>query len=139
MIELIQFPWSPFCLVQRRILEFSGAPFKIFNIPNQDRSLVWKLTKQRYYGVPIVRNGKNVIFELNDDSQVVAKYLDEELKLGLFPARWRGVQSVLWQFIEDEIEGCAFRYQSPGQKCLISNSHQRRRLNPGLSGLYKMV
>jgi glutathione S-transferase len=109
MIELIQFPWSPFCIVQRRILEFSGIPFKITNIPSQDRSLVWKLTKQRYYGVPIVRDGKNVIFEVNDDSQVIAKYLDEELDLELFPTRWRGVQSVLWNFIENEIEGATFR------------------------------
>lgn len=109
MIELIQVPYSAFCIVQRRILEFSGAPFKTTNIPNQDRSLVWKLTKERYYGVPIIRDGKNVIFELDDDSQVIAKYLDEELELGLFPADWRGVQSVLWRFIENEIEGCTFR------------------------------
>ena len=109
MIELIQFPWSPFCIVQRRILEFSGAPFKIVNLPNQDRSLVWKLTRQRYYGVPIIRDGKNVIFEVCEDSQVVAKYLDDKLELGLFPAQWRGVQSVLWKFIEAEIEGAAFR------------------------------
>jgi glutathione S-transferase len=109
MIELIQFPWSPFCIVQRRILEFSGAPFKITNIPNQDRSLVWKLTRQRYYGVPIIRDGRNVIFEVNEDTQVIAKYLDEEMVLGLFPAQWRGVQSVLWKFIENEIEGAAFR------------------------------
>ncbi len=109
MIELIQFPWSPFCIVQRRILEFSGAPFKITNIPNQDRSLVWKLTKQRYYGVPIIKDGKNVVFELNDDSQVIAKYLDEELDLGLFPPGLEGVQSILWRYIENEIEGAAFR------------------------------
>jgi glutathione S-transferase len=109
MIELIQFPWSPFCLPQRRILEFSGAPFKITNIPSQERSLVWKLTRQRYYGVPIIRDGKNVIFEINDDSQVIAKYLDEKLGLGLFPTKWRGVQSVLWRFIENEIEGATFR------------------------------
>jgi glutathione S-transferase len=109
MIELIQFPWSPFCIVQRRILEFSGAPFKITNIPNQNRSLVWKLTKQRYYGVPIVKNGRNVIFELDDDSQVIAKYLDEELELGLFPPDLEGVQSILWRWIENEIEGAAFR------------------------------
>jgi glutathione S-transferase len=109
MIELIQFPWSPFCLVPRRILEFSGAPFKITNIPNQDRSRVWKLTKQRYYGVPVIRHGKNVVFELNDDSQVIAKYLDEELGLGLFPAELEGVQSVLWRYIENEIEGATFR------------------------------
>jgi glutathione S-transferase len=109
MIELIQFPWSPFCLVQRRILEFSGTLFKITDIPNQDRSLVWKLTRQRYYGVPIIRDGKNVIFEVSEDSQVIAKYLDEEMELGLFPTRWRGVQSVLWKFIENEIEGATFR------------------------------
>jgi len=109
MIELIQFSWSPFCIVQRRILEFSGAPFKITNIPNQDRSLVWKLTKQRYYGVPIVKDGKNVVFELNDDSQVIAKYLDEELDLGLFPPELEGVQSILWRHIENEIEGAGFR------------------------------
>ena len=86
MIELIQFPWSPFCIVQRRILEFSGAPFKITNIPSTDRSLVWKLTKQRYYGVPIIRDGRTVVFELSDDSQVIAKYLDAKLQLGPFPA-----------------------------------------------------
>jgi len=109
MIELIQFPWSPFCLVQRRILEFSGVRFKIINIPPQERSLVWKLTRQRYYGVPIIKDGKNVVFEINEDSQVIAKYLDEELELGLFPSQWRGVQSVLWRFIENEIEGVTFR------------------------------
>ncbi|HVU27943.1 MAG TPA: glutathione S-transferase N-terminal domain-containing protein [Verrucomicrobiae bacterium] len=109
MIELIQFPWSPFCIVQRRILEFSGVPFKIINIPNQDRTLVWKLTRQRYYGVPIIKDGRNVIFEVSEDSQVVAKYLDGKLELGLFPFEWRGVQSVLWKFIENEIEGATFR------------------------------
>jgi glutathione S-transferase len=85
MFELIQFPWSPFCIVQRRILEFAGARFKITNIPNGDRSLVWRLTRQRYYAVPIIRDGKSVIFEVNDDSQVIAKYLDTKLQLGLFP------------------------------------------------------
>jgi glutathione S-transferase len=109
MIELIQFPWSPFCIVQRRILEFSGAPFKITNIPSTDRSLVWKLTKERYYGVPIIKDGKNVVFELSDDTQVIAKYLDEELGLGLFPPELEGVQSILWRCIENEVEGATFR------------------------------
>ncbi len=109
MIELIQVSYSPFCIVQRRILEFAGARFKITNIPNQNRSLIWKLTKQRYYGVPIIRDGRNVIFEVAEDSQVIAKYLDEELGLGLFPKKWRGVQSVLWRFIENEVEGATFR------------------------------
>ena len=109
MIELIQFPWSPFCIVQRRILEFAEIPFKITNIPNNDRTLVWKLTKERYYQVPVVKDGKTVIFELDNDSQVVAKYLDEKFQLGLFPPDWRGLQSLLWRYIEDEVEGMTFR------------------------------
>ena len=109
MIELIQFPWSPYCLVQRRILEFSGAAHKITNIPATERLLVWKLTKERYYQVPIVRDGRNVIFETDDNSQVIAKYLDDRLKLGLFPRQWDGVQDLLWRFIDNDVEGFTFK------------------------------
>ncbi len=109
MIELIQFPWSPFCIVQRHILEFSGAKFKITNIPNGDRSLVWRLTKERYYGVPIIRDGKSVIFEVSEDSQVIAKYLDAKFRLGLFPWEWEGVQFIVWRYIENEVESVGFK------------------------------
>lgn len=109
MIELIQFPWSPYCIIQRCILEFAGVPFKITDIPSSDRSLVWKLTRQRYYGVPIIRRGKAVIFEISDDSQVIAKYLDNQLRLGLFPWELEGVQSIIWRYIENEVEAVGFK------------------------------
>ncbi len=109
MIELIQFPWSPFCVVQRRILEFAGAPFKITNIPNADRSLVWKLTRQRYYGVPVIKDGGKVLFETENDSQVIAKYLDFKFGLGLFPAELDGLQSIVWRYLENQVEDIGFR------------------------------
>lgn len=109
MIQLIQFPWSPFCLVQRRILECSGARFKIINLPAADRSLVWKLTKERYYQVPIIEDDGHVVFEMDDQSQVIAKYIDAKLQLGLFALEWEGVQKVLWQHIENEVEGLTFK------------------------------
>jgi len=110
MIELVQFPWSPYCLVQQHLLRFSGTRFKTTNLPNpNDRSLVWKLTKQRYYGVPIICDGRNVIFETGEESQVIGKYLDQKLKLGLFPAELEGEQSILWRFIENDVEGATFR------------------------------
>jgi glutathione S-transferase len=109
MIERYQFPWSPFCLPQRRLLEFSGAKFTIINVPPHERAVVWKLTREQYYGVPIVRDGKNVVFETGDDSQVIAKYLDEKLRLGLFPADREGVQSIIWRDIENEVDGATFR------------------------------
>jgi glutathione S-transferase len=109
MIELIQFPWSPFCLVQRRILEYARAPFKVVNIPSSDRSLVWKLTGGKSYGVPLIRDGKRVVFESGDDTQDIARYLDEKFSIGLFPVEWHGVQDILWHHIENDIEGLTFR------------------------------
>lgn len=109
MIELIQFPWSPYCLVQRRILEFSGAPHKITDIPPGDRSLVWRLTRQRYYQVPVIKDGRNVVFETDENSQVIAKYLDARLKLDLFPRQWDGLQRILWRYIDNEVENLTFR------------------------------
>lgn len=109
MIELIQFPWSPFCIVQRRILEFAEVKFRLRNIPNTDRSLVWKLTRERYYQVPVLKDGPQVIFETSETSQVIAKYLDQKFQLGLFPLETKGVQSILWQYVEDQIEGLGFK------------------------------
>jgi glutathione S-transferase len=109
MMVLVQFPWSPFCLVQRRILEYSGARFKIVNIPCTDRTLVWRLTRQRYYQVPILKHGRNVIFETDHESQVIAKYVDNTLGLDLFPRALAGVQNILWRHIENEIEEVCFK------------------------------
>ena len=109
MIELIQFPWSPYCLVQKRILDFSGVRYKTTNILPSDRSLIWKLTRARYYQVPIVRRGRDVIFETDQNSQVIAKFLDSELDLGLFPHRWDGIQDIMWQYIDNDVEGLTFR------------------------------
>jgi len=109
MIELIQFPWSPYCLVQKRILDFSGVRYKTTNIRPPDRSLVWKLTKERYYQVPVVRSGRDVIFETDQNSQVIAKYLENKLNLGLFPREWDGLQKILWRYIENDVEGLTFK------------------------------
>jgi len=109
MIELIQFPWSPYCIVTRRILEFSQARFKIHNIPNGERAFIWKLTRGVYYAVPIIRDGREAIYEMTEETQVIAKYIDAKYELGLFPAELEGVQSILWRFIESEVEGVGFK------------------------------
>ena len=119
MIELIQFPWSNFCLVQRRILEFSGTPHKIINVPNTDRSLVWKITKERYYHVPVLRDGRNILFETDENSQVIAKYLDDRLQLGLFPRHLDGMQDILWRYIENDIEGLSFKLSDADFKKIV--------------------
>jgi glutathione S-transferase len=109
MIELIQFPWSPFCLVQRRILEFGRVPHRIVNIPPSDRSRIWKLTRNRYYHVPVLKDGRQVLFETSESSQVIAKYIESKFSLGLFPERWEGMQSLVWRYIENDVESLTFK------------------------------
>jgi len=108
-INLIQFPFSNFCMVQRQILTFADIPFDVTDIPPQDRSLVWKLTHHKYYGVPVLRDGSDVIFEQDHDSQVIAKHLDTRFQLGLFPAELDGEQTILWRYIENDLEDVSFR------------------------------
>jgi len=138
MIELIQFPWSPFCIVQRRILEYAHARFKIVNIPNTERALVWRLSKGRYYEVPLLKDGKTVVFETSSDSQVIAKYLDDRFQLGLFPRRLEGVQSILWRYLENEVEGHGFKLNDiywreylPKAEAMAFLRHKERKFGKG--------
>ena len=138
MVELYQFPSSPFCLVQKRILEYSRSPFKVVNIPPRDRKPVWKLTRQRYYGVPVLKDGRNVVFETDEDSQVISKYLDQSLELGLFPVDLEGIQKILWRVIENDVEGFAFRLNNvyykewvPRNDLLYFIRHKERKFGVG--------
>lgn len=143
MIELYQFPWSPYCLVQKRILEFARVRFKRVAVPVNDRSRIWRLTRERYYQLPVIRDGRNVVFETSDDSQVIAKYLDGKFQLGLFPRRWEGVQSLLWRHIEHEVEDITFRINDsyycdfvPKKDRLGYVRHKERRYGRGCLDLW---
>jgi glutathione S-transferase len=46
---------------------------------------------------------------VNEDSQVIAKYLDSKLQLGLFPWELEGMQSIIWRYIENEVESLGFK------------------------------
>lgn len=138
MIELIQIPWSPYCLVQRRILEFGRIPHRLIEIPPSDRSMVWTLTRQRYYQVPVLRDGRQVLFETGDNTQVIAKYLESKFGLELFPERWEGIQSLLWRYIENDVEGITFRLNDahfttfvPPAEHLAYRRHKERKFGRG--------
>jgi len=110
MIELIQFPWSPYCLVQRQILEYSGVRYKTTNLPRTgDRNLIWRLTREQSYSVPLIKDGNRVVFESSEETQDIAKYIDRKLELDLFPPELEGLQAILWRYIENEVENMTFR------------------------------
>jgi glutathione S-transferase len=96
------------------------------------------VSKQRYYQVPVLRDGRNVVFEVDEQSQVIGKYLDDRLQLGLFPRPWEGVQSILWRYIEGEIESVGFKLNDvywqefvPPRERLPFLRHKERRFGRG--------
>lgn len=144
MIQLYGVEYSPFVIVQRRILKFGQIPYKNVNVPYHDRSIIWKLTKQRYYQVPVLKDGRQVLFETQEDSQVIAKYLDNKFELGLFPRELRGLQSILWRYIENEVEGLGFKLNDvyyrefvPVASQLGFQRHKERKFGRGCLDLWR--
>ncbi len=109
MITLIQFPWSPFCITIRRILERNRIPHRIKNIPCHERDSVIRATKGRAYSVPCIIDGKMAVGDFTDFGQEVARYVDRKHKLGLFPRDKEGIQAILARYIENDLEGVGFK------------------------------
>ena len=110
MITLIQFPWSPFCITVRRILERNRIPHRIRNIaPDTDRGVVIRAMKGRGYTVPCLVDGKTAVTDATPFGQEVARQVDRKHKLGLFPRDKEGIQLILAQYIENQLEDVGFR------------------------------
>jgi glutathione S-transferase len=109
MITLIQFPWSPFCITIRRILERHRIPHRIKNIPYHEREAVIRATKGRAYTVPCLVEGGTAVADFTDFGQEVARYIDRRYKLGLFPRDKEGMQAILACYIENDLESVGFK------------------------------
>jgi glutathione S-transferase len=138
MITLIQFPWSPFCITIRHILERHHIPHRIRNIPNHDRTVVIQATGGRAYTVPCLVDGKYAIADETDFGQELARYVDQKYSLGLFPADKEGLQLILAQYIEGQLEDIGFRINDsailptlPLVERVMVTRHKERRFGKG--------
>ena len=110
MLTLIEFPWSPFCISIRRILQNHRIPYRSRNVsPYRDRSVIIRLTKGRGTTLPCLLDHGRAVVDETDFGQEVARYLDAKYKLHLFPADKEGIQAILARYIENEIEGLGFK------------------------------
>ena len=88
--------------------------------------------------MPVLRDGRTVVFETCEESQVIAKYIDGKLQLDLFPKALRGVDRILWRLIEDQIEGYCFKLNDihweefvPKSERLAFLRHKERKFGRG--------
>jgi glutathione S-transferase len=108
-MTLIQFPWSPFCVTVRRILERNRIPFRIRNIQCHDRAAIIRATGGRGHTVPCILDGQRAVCDETDFGQEVARYLDRRFRLSLFPKDKDGIQLIVSRYIENDLEMVGFK------------------------------
>ena len=109
MLTLIQFPWSPFCITVRHILEQHGIPFRLRNIPFHERASIIQATNGQGYTVPCLIDGNKGIYDETDFGQEVARHIDRRYDLKLFPKEFDGIQLILSRYIEADLESVGFK------------------------------
>ncbi len=109
MLTLIQFPWSPFCITVRHILERNGIRFRLRNIPYHERASIIRATNGRGHTVPCVVDGKHSVCDATEFGQEVARYVDRRYELNLFPNKLEGLQLILSRYVENDLEMVGFK------------------------------
>jgi glutathione S-transferase len=135
-VTIHQMPHSPFCIPVTTVLTALGIAHETREVPNWDRRPILELTGGAYYQVPVLVHDGRVIFEGAADSQDVAHYIDHMWAGGrLFPVALDGLQAILLDFIENEIEARTFKLtdvhyldtiEDAGERGMIVRHKERR-------------
>jgi glutathione S-transferase len=113
-IVIHQLEHSPYCIPITAALRALGVRFRTVQVSVGDRTALFRLTQGQYHQVPVLVDGKNVVFESGSDTSDVAHYVDRRWAGGrLFPADKEGLQKILIPHIEDAVEGATFRLGDP--------------------------
>lgn len=139
MITLYQHPVSPFCITAEAILKFAKAKYRVVNLPYSDRRMIVKKSKGQYYKIPLLEDGKTVVWDRTELGQETARYLDKKFDLELFPPEHEGLQAILARFIESEVEAVGFKLNDIHYKSWLSDRydrvmflrHKERKFGPG--------
>ena len=109
-VVLYEMAHSPFCIPIAQALTACGVEFQRREIPNWDRRELLRLTAGAYYAVPVLQHDDRVIYESRTDSQDVARYVDATFAQGrLFPPARDGLQAIVIDFLENEVEDRTFK------------------------------
>lgn len=139
-VTLYELAHSPFCIPIAQALTACGVEFERREIPNWDRAELLRLTNGAYYAVPVLQHDERVVFESDSDTQDVARYVDATFARGaLFPPALDGLQAIVLDFLENEVESVTFKladiHYVPGIADLVGRGmtvrHKERRFGRG--------
>jgi glutathione S-transferase len=109
-VTVYEMAHSPYCIPITAALRACGVKFSTREIPNWDRSELLRLTGGAYYQVPVLEHDGRFVFESGADTLDVARYADAHFAAGrLFPEHLEGLQAIVVEHIENEIEARTFK------------------------------
>lgn len=113
-LQLYEMPHSPFCIPISQALAALGIEFERVPVPNWDRSRVIQITNGAHYEVPVLVHDGRPVFESGPNTQDIARYVDGVFGGGrLFPPEFDGLQEILLDHIENDIESVTFKLVDP--------------------------
>ena len=145
-LTIYEMAHSPYCIPITQALTALGVSFHRVAVPNWDRSEVIRLTHGAYYQVPLLVHEGTAIYESSDRSLDVAQYVDDTFGDGkLFPHKQAGVQEIVVEHIENELEGLTFKLCDIHHLASIQDEvsrtmvirHKERRFGWGCVDLWK--
>jgi glutathione S-transferase len=105
---------SPYCIPITAALRSCGVAFETRETPNWDRREIIRLTDGAYYQVPLLIHDGKPIFETTEEPQRVPHYVDQTFAGGrLFPESLDGLQGIVIQHLENDVEDLTFRLVDP--------------------------
>jgi glutathione S-transferase len=109
-VTVYEMAHSPYCIPITAALRACGVEFSTREVPNWDRSELLRLTDGAYYQVPLLEHDGRLIFESGADTLDVARYVDATFAARrLFPAPLEGLQAIVVDHLENEVEARTFK------------------------------
>lgn len=125
MILLYRHPVSPFCIATEAILKYAKAEYRSVSLPYSDRRVIVEKSWGQYYKVPLLEDGKTVVWDKTELGQEIARHLDARFSLGLFPAEKEGIQAILARYIETDVESVGFKLNDIDYEAWLTDPYDR--------------
>lgn len=139
-ITLYDLKHSPYCAAIRQVLRALDLPWETVWVDNWDRSPVIKVTKGAYYQVPVLVDGETVVYPGSRVAKDVPYFLNDRYANGrLLPKETLGLQEIVIDYIENDLESVTFRICDPDYQDtvtdLVANTmitrHKERKFGAG--------
>lgn len=121
-ITLYDMEHSPYCVAIRQVLRALGLPWETVWVDNWNRAPVIEVTGGAYYQIPVLVDGDAVVYPGSKVARDISYFLNDRYAGGrLLPKETLGLQEIVIDYIENDLEGIAFRICDPDYQDTVTD------------------